>query len=560
MTGARPRSTPRPVDGGHAEDVAGARRPGGPGRRRGRGWGASGRERTRAILRVGPADAGRVGSGRLSPKGSARSGAGGGGPARRADGAGLGRGGAEGAAQREAAEGRLPAHDDPDAFALLASGAHRHGDEVHAEAHAHPHVAATDDGRPVLGIVGAGAVGTALGVAFHRAGLARRRRVEPRRRPSRAASSRSCPAPGPSRTPRDRRRVPPRPRRRPGRRGRRRRRRPPALQRARRSSTRAASSAPTRSGPRSPRARRPAASTRSSRSPTSSAPSKRSTARRSRSRRPGRSRACSSRWPSRSAACPWRCRPGPSPPTTPRRSSRQRASSRCSTRSRSWAASPGWTRRSALAVYGPLLQGTLDNARSLGIAAALTGPMTRGDVGTLEAHAAALAAQAPSVSPLHRELTLRAIGIAADRGSIDAAAAARLRAAVDAAGRMPARHGGRPHAPGLSRIRPCATASPRGSPPDPSPASSGRRPAAASATSGSGVRTPSGRPGACPRSSTAQSSRPSDACDASERRRSQAGRSGRAVAIGPAVRIRWTRPTSPAPGVRSGVASAPWRG
>jgi len=86
----------------------------------------------------------------------------------------------------------------------------------------------------------------------------------------------------------------------------------------------------------------------------------------------------------------------------------------------------------ALAVYGPLLQGTLDNARSLGIAAALTGPMTRGDVGTLEAHAAALAAHAPSVTALHRELTLRAIAIAVDRGSIDGAAAARLRAAVEA--------------------------------------------------------------------------------------------------------------------------------
>ena len=41
---------------------------------------------------------------------------------------------------------------------------------------------------------------------------------------------------------------------------------------------------------------------------------------------------------------------------------------------------------------------------------------------------------------------------------------------------------------------------------------------------------------------------------------SQAGHSGRAVTIGPAVRIRWTRPTSPAPGARPGVASAPWRG
>jgi predicted short-subunit dehydrogenase-like oxidoreductase (DUF2520 family) len=52
----------------------------------------------------------------------------------------------------------------------LPSGAHRHGDEVHLEAHAHPHVGPADDGRPVIGIVGAGAVGTALGVALSRAG------------------------------------------------------------------------------------------------------------------------------------------------------------------------------------------------------------------------------------------------------------------------------------------------------------------------------------------------------------------------------------------------------
>lgn len=54
--------------------------------------------------------------------------------------------------------------------APLPPGAHRHGDEVHLEAHAHPHVEPADDGRPVIGIVGAGAVGTALGVALGRAG------------------------------------------------------------------------------------------------------------------------------------------------------------------------------------------------------------------------------------------------------------------------------------------------------------------------------------------------------------------------------------------------------
>ncbi len=52
----------------------------------------------------------------------------------------------------------------------LPPGAHRHGDELHLEAHAHPHGGPPADGRPVIGIIGAGAVGTALGVALHRAG------------------------------------------------------------------------------------------------------------------------------------------------------------------------------------------------------------------------------------------------------------------------------------------------------------------------------------------------------------------------------------------------------
>ncbi len=82
------------------------------------------------------------------------------------------------------------------------------------------------------------------------------------------------------------------------------------------------------------------------------------------------------------------------------------------------------------AVYLPLVENTLGNARALGIARALTGPMTRGDVGTLEAHAATLAAHAPAVAALHRELSLRAIAIAEGRGAIDARTAAALRAAI----------------------------------------------------------------------------------------------------------------------------------
>src|SRR5205809_7241687 len=55
----------------------------------------------------------------------------------------------------------------------------------------------------------------------------------------------------------------------------------------------------------------------------------------------------------------------------------------------------------SLAIYGPLIEGTLGNARALGIQAALTGPMTRGDIGTLRSHLAALGAHAPRVLPLY---------------------------------------------------------------------------------------------------------------------------------------------------------------
>lgn len=88
----------------------------------------------------------------------------------------------------------------------------------------------------------------------------------------------------------------------------------------------------------------------------------------------------------------------------------------------------------ALAIYGPLLEGTLGNARALGIRAALTGPMTRGDVGTLSSHLAALHAHAPDVLELYVAAARREIALARDRGALApetaAAMAELLRAAL----------------------------------------------------------------------------------------------------------------------------------
>jgi predicted short-subunit dehydrogenase-like oxidoreductase (DUF2520 family) len=84
----------------------------------------------------------------------------------------------------------------------------------------------------------------------------------------------------------------------------------------------------------------------------------------------------------------------------------------------------------SLAIYGRLIEQTLGNARSLGIAAALTGPMTRGDRGSVSSHLAALRAHAPGVVPVYRALAEREIAIAEERRALTPEAAAELRATL----------------------------------------------------------------------------------------------------------------------------------
>jgi predicted short-subunit dehydrogenase-like oxidoreductase (DUF2520 family) len=87
----------------------------------------------------------------------------------------------------------------------------------------------------------------------------------------------------------------------------------------------------------------------------------------------------------------------------------------------------------SLAIYGPLIEGTLGNARALGIRAALTGPMTRGDVGTLDAHLAALATHAPDALELYAAAARREIALARERGALTPETAAAMTASVVAA-------------------------------------------------------------------------------------------------------------------------------
>jgi predicted short-subunit dehydrogenase-like oxidoreductase (DUF2520 family) len=77
---------------------------------------------------------------------------------------------ADAAAADAGAADVVPAANAASADPSLPAGAHRHGDEVHLEVHAHPHVAAPDNGRPIIGIVGGGPVGLTLGAALTAAG------------------------------------------------------------------------------------------------------------------------------------------------------------------------------------------------------------------------------------------------------------------------------------------------------------------------------------------------------------------------------------------------------
>ena len=67
----------------------------------------------------------------------------------------------------------------------------------------------------------------------------------------------------------------------------------------------------------------------------------------------------------------------------------------------------------------PLLRGTLNNIDNIGIPDCLTGPIARGDSGTIKKHIYALERSAPEILSTYRELGLRTIPIALAKGKID---------------------------------------------------------------------------------------------------------------------------------------------
>jgi predicted short-subunit dehydrogenase-like oxidoreductase (DUF2520 family) len=88
----------------------------------------------------------------------------------------------------------------------------------------------------------------------------------------------------------------------------------------------------------------------------------------------------------------------------------------------------GVPRQEATRALMPLLRGTLNNLENIGIPNCLTGPIARGDMGTVQKHLAALDTVAPSVAATYRELGLQTIPVSLSKGKIDEARASELRA------------------------------------------------------------------------------------------------------------------------------------
>ncbi|MBE9513272.1 MAG: DUF2520 domain-containing protein [Chloroflexi bacterium] len=76
----------------------------------------------------------------------------------------------------------------------------------------------------------------------------------------------------------------------------------------------------------------------------------------------------------------------------------------------------------------PLIRGTIHNIETVGIPECLTGPIARGDIGTIKKHLDALHKAAPSLLTTYRELGLKTVPIALAKGRINEHQAEELKA------------------------------------------------------------------------------------------------------------------------------------
>ncbi|MBI2886919.1 MAG: aspartate 1-decarboxylase [Chloroflexi bacterium] len=87
----------------------------------------------------------------------------------------------------------------------------------------------------------------------------------------------------------------------------------------------------------------------------------------------------------------------------------------------------GVEEKRAIGALLPLMRGALDNLERLGVPGALTGPIARGDVDTVRKHLGALALQTPELLAVYQELATHTIPLAEAKGRLSPEKAGELR-------------------------------------------------------------------------------------------------------------------------------------
>jgi predicted short-subunit dehydrogenase-like oxidoreductase (DUF2520 family) len=75
-------------------------------------------------------------------------------------------------------------------------------------------------------------------------------------------------------------------------------------------------------------------------------------------------------------------------------------------------------RDDALRAIFPLIQGTVNNIEKIGVPDALTGPIARGDVGTVQGHIEALLHTMPDRLELYKQLGAYTVKVGREKGSL----------------------------------------------------------------------------------------------------------------------------------------------
>jgi len=91
----------------------------------------------------------------------------------------------------------------------------------------------------------------------------------------------------------------------------------------------------------------------------------------------------------------------------------------------------GVSQEDAVRAMLPLLKGTVNNIERVGIPGCLTGPIARGDIGTVQKHLQALEKDNRGALDTYRTLGLQTIAIALDKGRISLETADELRSALE---------------------------------------------------------------------------------------------------------------------------------